>query len=377
MPNTQAGSVNRTAFFQSPIHTMLCACLFALPASCTGTKNYYVATTGSDANPGTEDAPFLTITRADTRANAGDTIHVAPGTYKVSAPSRHSNGIITKKDGTPSARIKFVSDVKGGAKIVVSGIGTAWHSKGSYVDIVGFDISGTGRHGILAAGSNLLISNNFIHDLEISGGCNGNGGAGIDTYGPAGNIVISANVIRNIGARMMGSCKTVHGIYVASPNYIVTNNIVSGAAAVGINQWHGATAGTIVNNTVFHNNIGILLGQGDGGMTTGSRNNYVANNIVYDNKTYGVVEGGKMGENNRYVNNLVHSNGTNWRVEGAVSDTISVDPLFVNYQKNGAGDYRLQNTSPAVGIGAHSEIQAEEVEGASKDTSVKNDDYGN
>jgi hypothetical protein len=377
IPNTQAASVDRAAFFQSPVHAMLCACLCVLPASCTGTRNYYVATTGSDANPGTEDAPFLTIAHADSRASAGDTIHVAPGTYEVSAPSRHSNGIITRKDGTPSARIKFVSDVKGGAKIVVSGIGTAWHSKGSYVDIVGFDISGSGRHGILAAGSNLLISNNFVHDLEISGGCNGNGGAGIDTYGPTGNIVISANVIRNIGARMMGSCKTVHGIYVANPNNIVTNNIVSGAAAVGINQWHGATAATIVNNTVFHNNIGILLGQGDGGMTMGSQNNYVANNIVYDNRTYGVVEGGKMGGNNRYVNNLVHSNGTNWRVEGEVSDAISVDPSFVNYQKNGSGDYRLRNTSPAAGIGAHTEMLPAEVEGTWGGTPVKKDAYGN
>jgi hypothetical protein len=377
MPNTQAGSVNRSAFFQLPINAMLCACLSVLSASCTGmgtaTKNYYVATTGSDANPGSEDAPFLTIAHADSRASAGDTIHVAPGTYKVAAPSLHSNGIVTRKNGTSSARIKFVSDLKGGAKIVVSGIGTAWHSKGSYIDIVGFDITGSGRHGILAAGSNLLISNNFIHDLAVSGGCNGNGGAGIDTYGPVGNVVINANVIRNIGDGMMGSCKTVHGIYIANPNNIVTNNIVSGAAAVGINQWHGATAATIVNNTVFHNNIGILLGQGDGGMTTGSRNNYVANNIVYDNKTYGIVEGGKMGGNNRYVNNLVHSNETNWRVKGAVSDTISTDPLFVDYQKDGSGDYRLQSTSPAAGRGARTDTRPAEVEGTSGSTSVNKD----
>jgi hypothetical protein len=344
---------------------MLCASLCALPASCTGTNNLYVATTGSDANPGTQAAPFLTIAHADSRASAGYTIHVAPGTYRVSAPKANSAGIKTTRSGTPSARIKFVSDVKGAAKIVVSGIGTAWHSKGSYVDIDGFDISGSGRHGILAAGSNLTISNNFIHDLTVSGGCNGSGGAGIDTYGPV--VVINANVVRNIGYRMIGSCNTVHGIYVANPNNIVTNNIVSGAAAVGINQWHGATAGTIVNNTTFNNKIGILLGQGNGGATSaGSENNYVANNIVYDNKTYGIVEGGKVGGNNRYVNNLVNSSGTNWRVRGAVTGSISADPLFMDYQANGSGNYRVYSSSPAIDKGTSVEPPTTDIEGVAR-----------
>jgi hypothetical protein len=127
--------------------------------------------------------------------------------------------------------------------------------------------------------------------------------------------------------------------------------VVSGASGVGINQWHGATAGTIVNNTVFHNKIGILLGQGDSGMTTGSRDNYVANNISYDNRTYGIVEGGKMGGNNRYVNNLVNSNGTNLSVKGAVSGTITSNPLFVNYQPTGTGNYRVYSSSPAIDRG--------------------------
>jgi hypothetical protein len=313
----------------------------------------YVAADGSDSNPGTQDAPFLTIARADSLASAGYTIHVAPGTYEVSAPSANSVGIRTTRSGTSAARIKFVSDVKGAAKIVVSGTGITWDSRGSYVDIDGFDISGSGRHGILAAGANLTITNNFIHDLTISGGCTGRGGAAIDTYGPVGNVVIDGNVVRNIGYAMIGSCNTVQGIYIANANNTVTNNIVSGVAAVGIQQWHGATASTIVNNTTFHNKMGILLGQGDSGATSGgSENNYVANNIVYDNTTYGIIEGGKVSGNNRYVNNLVHSSGTNWRVAGAVSGSISGNPLFVNYQANGSGTYHLQRTSPAIDRGA-------------------------
>lgn len=327
-------------------------------------KHIYVSTTGSDSNPGTSAAPVKTITRADALAVAGDTIHVKPGIYKVSAPSLGSVGIKTVKSGTATARIKFVSDVKWGAKIVVSGTGITWDSRGSYVDIDGFDISGSGRHGILAAGANLTITNNFVHDMTISGGCNGSGGAAIDTYGPVGNVVIERNVVRNIGYRMIGSCNTVQGIYIANANNVVRNNIVSGVAAVGIQQWHGATASTIVNNTVFRNKHGILIGQGDSGTTAaGSSNNYVANNIVYDNTTYGIVEAGVVGTGNRYINNLVFKSGsTNMRLtKGSASGTIQSNPLFVSYLANGTGNYRVLSGSPAIDRGTATKAPATDI----------------
>jgi hypothetical protein len=83
-------------------------------------------------------------------------------------------------------------------------------------------------------------------------------------------------------------------------------------------------------------------------LPNGSENNYVANNIVYDNITYGIIEGGKVGANNRYIDNLVYLSGTNVHAAGHISGTISADPEFVNYQADGTGDYRLQKTSPAI-----------------------------
>jgi hypothetical protein len=325
--------------------------LLAAGGSAVAATSIYVSPSGSDSNPGTQTRPVKTITRADALATAGSTIHVASGTYYVSAPSKDNAGIVTRKSGTASARIRFVSDVKWGAKIVVSGTGITWDSRGNYVDIDGFQITGSGRHGLLASGAYLTFKNNFIHDLTVSGGCNGSGGAAIDTYGPVGNVVIDRNVVRNIGSRFIGSCNTIQGIYIANANNVVTNNIVSGVAMAGIQQWHGATASTIVNNTTFHNKIGILLGQGDAGTTTGSANNYVANNVVYDNVAYGIIEAGKMGGNNRYANNLVARSGTSWKVRGSVSGSISSDPLFRNYLANGAGDYRVYSSSPAINRG--------------------------
>lgn len=359
-----APGVRAVSFFncagpvQAALRVVAGVALFTLLTCCSAAaKHYYVAPTGSDDNPGTQAAPLLTISRADALASAGYTIHVAPGTYQVSAPSPNTAGIQTSKSGTAHARIKFVSDVKWGAKIVFSGTGIAWKSEGAYVDIEGFDISGTGRIGILAKGGNETITKNFVHDLAVSGGCNGRGGAGIDVWVP-GAAVVDSNVVRNIGVQWTAgrSCNTVHGIYVASQNNKISNNVISGAASVGINSWHGATASRIVNNTIFNSKMGIVIGHGDSGATAlGSRNNYVANNIVYGNG-YGISEMGKVGGNNRYVDNLVYSNGSDWRVEGKVSGTISADPLFINYQANGAGDYRLQRGSPARGRGATTDL---------------------
>jgi hypothetical protein len=352
-----------TAVSKVRMSHLLCASATVLLSQAAFAKNIYVSTTGSDANSGTSTAPVKTITRADALAVAGDVVHVAPGIYKVSAPSLGSVGIKTVKNGTATARIKFVSDVKWGAKIVVSGTGITWDSRGSYVDIDGFDISGTGRHGILAAGANLSMTNNFIHDLTISGGCNGSGGAAIDTYGPVGNVVIERNVVRNIGYSMIGSCATVQGIYIANANNVVRNNVVSGVAAVGIQQWHGATASTIVNNTVFRNKHGILIGQGDSGTTTGSANNYVANNIVYDNTAYGIIEAGKVGTGNRYVNNLGYKNvsGTIKLTKGSASGTITSNPLFASYVATGTGNYRVQAGSPAIDRGTSTKAPATDI----------------
>ena len=144
--------MKKTAVFASNIRAnVLLSCgavvlLAAAPMASAVAKDLYVSTTGSDSNPGTQTAPVKSIARADALASAGTVIHVAAGTYRVSAPALDNAGIKTSKSGTATARIKFVSDVKWGAKIIVSGTGITWDSRGSYVDIEGFDISGSGRH---------------------------------------------------------------------------------------------------------------------------------------------------------------------------------------------------------------------------------------
>ena len=77
----------------------------------------------------------------------------------------------------------------------------------------------------------------------------------------------------------------------------------------------------------------------------------VANNIVYDN-THGISETGEIGANNTYTDNLsARSVNRNLHLFSKHTGDLAVDPLFVNYNRNGGGDYRLQSSSPALGRG--------------------------
>ena len=59
----------------------------------------YVAVTGSDTNPGTETAPYLSIQKAIDEAAPGDIIYIRSGTYML------TKRIIIDKAGTADAHI--------------------------------------------------------------------------------------------------------------------------------------------------------------------------------------------------------------------------------------------------------------------------------
>src|SRR5207237_4857035 len=59
--------------------SILLACVFVSPVANGAT--YYVASTGSDSNPGSQSLPFRQIRRGVSAASPGDTILVADGSY--------------------------------------------------------------------------------------------------------------------------------------------------------------------------------------------------------------------------------------------------------------------------------------------------------
>jgi hypothetical protein len=322
-------------------------------AVAASTYNLYVTTTGSDSNSGSQSAPFRTITRAASLAKPSTTIHVAAGTYY--------GNVSTKTSGTSTGRIRYVSDTKWGAKVIGSGTEAMWTNNGNYTDVVGFDISGSGRLGILNYGSYTLMSGNHVHNLTISGGCNGSGGAGIvDANYSATDDDIIGNVVHDIG--VPGACNGVQGIYHSNLRGKIYNNIVYRASSYGIHLWHAANNVLIANNTVFQNGGGgmgggIVIGTGDSPGGVVLNNTKVINNIVYKNPAAGIKEYCYSGQNcigssNTVANNLVYGNGSAITMKvGSATGTIAADPQFIYYQANGTGNYRLKSTSPAINKG--------------------------
>jgi parallel beta-helix repeat protein len=309
-------------------------------------RNWYVSPAGNDHNNGSPEHPWATIQHAANQVAPGDAVHVAPGLY--------SSAVKTLASGSPSERIRFISDVKWGAEISSLSY-TAWENRGDYVDIEGFDISGDGNLGILNLGSSVRILGNHVHDIPAK--CNADGGAGIDhgNYAAHDNDTIG-NLVHNIGDVNV-ACPRVHGIYHANMGGHIANNIAFNNQGYGIHLWHAPENVVVANNLVFHNGDGgITVGAGDapGGVIADGM--VVTNNIVVENGTWGagwaIVESGRIGTRNLYSNNLVWRNRRGIALEnGHDVATINSDPKLLRYMSDGSGDYHLTEASPAVGAG--------------------------
>jgi parallel beta-helix repeat protein len=162
--------------------------------------NYYVSTTGNDANPGTKARPWKTIQNADNgypnTPKAGECVNVEPGTYAIpntlivshGGNANSAKGYVVYRSVEPQ-KAHLVAPLDFGDMIEV------W---ASYIVIDGFEIdgnsartSGAGIDGCAGGGTPTLIAhhltaiNNIVHDL---------GGAGITTC-TAEYIVWEHNVV--------------------------------------------------------------------------------------------------------------------------------------------------------------------------------------
>lgn len=312
----------------------------------------YVAQTGVDSNPGTEQRPFRSIIRAARATRPGSKVLVAPGVYE--------GGFRTTVSGTAHARIVFLSTSKWGARIIppeYSPNKTAWDNRGSHVDIVGFELDGSkyqgGKkwvQGIYSGGSYVSIRNNHVHHIGQDAGCTRAGGAaiGVDSFYHGVRADVIANLVHDIGP---AGCRFVQGIYVSTSGRI-KNNVIYRVAEGGIHLWHDASNVIITNNTVTQSNTGIIIGGGNYYYSTGPNDNTVVySNIVYDNRM-GISEQGQTGRNNSYRNNLVFQNAVyDWRLKNGLTHTgtVSAAPLFVDSARSSNPTLKLSPVSPAVG----------------------------
>lgn len=324
---------------------------------------YYVSTSGSDSNPGTEAAPYKTIAAAYAKASSGDTVLVKPGVYTEFKPE-YAQVHLNKSGITVKSQVKWQAILDGGAtkQMPLDSYPTAggfWISgTGNTVD--GFEIRNQYHEGVINYGSNSTVTNNHIHH-------NGNYGDPTSIFGHDG--VFSGpgarggryvgNYIHNNGRPTCGGnawCNLDHGFYLKGDNELVANNIITNNPANGIQVAGTDTVSnlSILNNTIAFN--GRKPWQG-GVLLWGQLSNIrIKNNIIYQNNSLGITSYKGHGSGVSIDKNIIFGNSAgvmDLTLAGSdfsynLGSNPNQDPLFVGAS---GGDFGLQAGSPALDKG--------------------------
>ncbi len=147
----------------------------------------YVATDGSDSNPGSFSQPFASIPKAISVAIPGDTIYVRGGTYEISSTIY----INSSQSGTDSSRYYLVNYP--GERPLLDFSSQSFGNKGfslraDYWIIKGLDITGAGDNGLqIYGGSYNIVENcsffeNRDSGVQLSSGASYNRIINCDSY---------------------------------------------------------------------------------------------------------------------------------------------------------------------------------------------------
>jgi Protein of unknown function (DUF1565) len=303
-------------------------------------RPYYVSTSGSDSNDGSVSRHWATITHASKVAGPGSVVHVAPGTYRLNS----STCIVSRKSGTAAKPITFISDKKWGAKIDGNGACKyTWHNYGDYVNVYGFDMTGSPAlpgprddDPILFAseGGHTTFAYNHVHDLAANVSTATDFApykSGHYTNAPCS---IHDNVFHDIG--YSGSEPHANYAIYAVCSGSIYNNFISRIGSIGIHIWHAASNLYIYNNTISDignknvQGIGILIGAGGSDAKTDAyfdvHDNTVSNtyySIMAESEAPGTISPASVFKNNRLRGNQV-----DWYYNNNGSDSIKMSAVF-------------------------------------------------
>lgn len=213
------------------------------PTSITPGPSLYVATTGSDLNPGTLSKPWRHISKAAATVTAGATVYVRGGVD-------HELVVLSNSGSTKNGFIQFQSYP--GETAIIDGAGVTMPpvvdtptgliqiTNLSYVAVADFEIRNFVSNSpdlfpagisITGAGSGILILRNRIHG--ISNGVNGAHGIGVHgTSAPASinNLVIDGNELYDLTLGQSESMALNGNVQ----SWRVTNNRVHDNDNIGI-----------------------------------------------------------------------------------------------------------------------------------------------
>jgi MYXO-CTERM domain-containing protein len=270
-------------------------------------ETYYVAPkpTGDDTHTGAANAPWATLQHAANTIVAGDTVQVATGHYA---------GFHLVKSGTEQKPIQFVGD---GAFIddpVVSGIHL---ENASWTTVDLFEVT---KGGILVEGG----SHSVVQRTHVSGIASGAG------------IRISASDDVALIGNETDNCQTGIVVGMGSLRPVIRANRVHDNATFGIfvGGGTGIQGATIEQNIVYATrSVASYAGVAGDGL----QNSRIWNNLIYDNKDYGILlykNGASVGANSNQVMNNTIIGATDGRWALAVlyqsTDNIARNNILLN-----------------------------------------------
>lgn len=245
---------------------------------------YYVATNGSDSNPGTIDKPWKTLQKAADVVAGGDTAYFRAGTY---------SGGVRFKEKHPPAGQWITFKPYNGEVVVIDSSGSRLDSAidiagASYLIIEGFKVT------------NVNYPSNLVHSCDLNND-------------PSGSCAAKAASLRGAGGYGISLTGTYYGNASSDNHHII-----------------------IRNNEVHHNTAyGIIAGGRKLG-TPGQHDIEISNNHLHDNGIPGLKEGyGTYLKGTRlhvYGNVAHHNTGNNFRF--ATVDHVGTDELIDSVIEN-------------------------------------------
>jgi parallel beta-helix repeat protein len=360
---------------------------------------YYVdSINGNDINLGTApNLAFKTIQQANQKVAAGDIIYVKNGIYY--------EDVTIQSSGSPGRWITFQAFP--GHRPIIIGNYQAFKVLGSYIKIIGFEVTAKAENGIAVGGAekgnhHTQIMKNVIHDS----GCNAIGGvktdyllisdntvyrnaftapwqcSGISIYQavasdhkPGFHNIIRKNISysnENKSPRSNGMVTDGNGIIIDDFRHsqnkqphskytartLIENNIVFDNGGRGIHIFQSDNV-VVRNNTTFHNlKSNILEGTLNGELATYFSSKIIFyNNIAYaqdkSKKTFSDgYSTGNLWDYNLSFNGQISVGKDNSNARLGRNNLIDLDPLFVNASIIAStANFRLRPNSPALNSG--------------------------
>lgn len=342
---------------------------------------YYVATTGSDSNNGTQNAPFLTVQKGVNIALPGDTIIIETGIYTSPNVGTSTFAVTINSAGTVNSPITLKALTAG--TVILSGNGTNCHSfinfgpNAAFWVIQNLRVTNCYSGGIwLNSGTskNISIQNCEIDHIGIHidtttiGQCGIYAGPGIDS------LTINACMIHDVGRTNYVSNSFDHLLYLHSTNTIITNNLFWNS----LNGWQVQTAdgftGVIINNTFFGPNqyatstkVGQVMLWSSGSVS----NVIIRNNVSYGSNGCFITS---------YTPNFMNYSSIDHNIVFNPTSTITiydtlpsgftqsanqvVNPMLVNPVPG--GNYNLLVGSPCIKAGSSTLAPLYDIDGVSR-----------